>query len=338
MKTLELTEPGKLSLSEVPLPLAKEGAALIGMEYCGICGSDLTAYTGKNPTVRYPIHALGHEGIGVIKQIGDNAYGLKAGDRVAIEPYIPCLKCHSCAQERFNNCTDIHVAGVHTEGVMAETISFPIRQLHKLPDGMDPLTAALVEPLTIGLHAAARARVQSGEYCVITGAGPIGLLAALGLKSQGVTPILIDIMDERLAFARECGIEYAFNSRSGDPVAYLKEVTGDMPHAMLECTGSPAILASMHDYVRHGGRIALVGWPKEPVIVNTVRCIQKELDICPSRNSNKQFPAAISLIASGKVDAAKLITKVVTMDEAQATLTDMLANPKDYMKVVIDLQ
>ena len=338
MRILEMPQPEKMELCNVPEPNNKAGCAKIKMEYCGICGSDLTAYTGRNPTVKYPIEGIGHEGIGVITEIDEPSYGLKVGDRVALEPYIPCMKCHMCAVERYNNCADIRVAGVHTGGMMAEYVVFPTRLLHKVPDNLDPLAAALTEPLTIGLHAASRARVSAGETCVITGAGPIGLLAALGVKSKGATPILVDIVDARLEFARECGIDHTFNSSTGDLIEYLKAQTnGLLPQAMIDCTGSPAILAAMHDYVCHGGRIALVGWPKGPVTVNTVRCIQKELDLCPSRNSNKQFPTALSLIADNQIPTEKIITKVVSLEETMDVMLDMMANPGDYMKVVVKI-
>lgn len=337
MRILEMPAPEQLVLREVPRPELRPGCAVIRMEYCGICGSDLTAYTGKNPTVRYPVAGIGHEGIGVIEEIGENVQGLRPGDRVALEPYIPCRRCHMCAAERFNNCTDIRVAGVHTGGMMADYVVFPTALLHKVPQGLDPLDAALTEPLTIGLHAASRAGVSPGEHCVITGAGPIGLLAALGVKSRGAEPILVDVVEDRLQFARACGITYTFNSAQGDLPAYLREVTGDLPQTMLECTGSPVILAAMHDYVHHGGRIALVGWPKGPVTVNTVRCIQKELDIRPSRNSNKQFPASLSLIASGQIPTRRLITKAVELADTEAVMLDMMAHPGNYIKVVVRL-
>ena len=305
MRILEMPAPEQLVLREVPRPELRPGCAVIRMEYCGICGSDLTAYTGKNPTVRYPVAGIGHEGIGIIEEIGENVQGLRPGDRVALEPYIPCRRCHMCAAERFNNCTDIRVAGVHTGGMMADYVVFPTAMLHKVPQGLDPLDAALTEPLTIGLHAASRAGVSPGEYCV--------------------------------QFARAGGITYTFNSAQGDLPAYLQEVAGDLPQTMLECTGSPVILAAMHDYVHHGGRIALVGWPKGPVTVNTVRCIQKELDIRPSRNSNKQFPASLSLIASGQIPTRRLITKVVELADTEAVMLDMMAHPGNYIKVVVRL-
>lgn len=337
MKSLVMPAPGELELVERPEPEMQLGCAKIRMEYCGICGSDLTAYKGVNPTVRYPIDGIGHEGIGVIEEIGENDRGLKVGDRVAMEPYIPCRKCHMCAVGRFNNCADIHVAGVHTKGVMSGHIVFPVDLLYRVPDGLDPLDAALTEPLTIGLHAAARAEVKAGEYCLVSGAGPIGLLAALGVKSKGATPILLDVVQERLDFARSCGIEHTVLGGDDLPER-LKAITGGLlPQAMLECTGSPAVIGAMTEYVCHGARIALVGWPKGPVTVNTVRCIQKELDLKPSRNSNAQFPTALKLIAEGKIPTRKIITRVVRAEEAKQTMLDMMAHPGDYMKVVVRL-
>ncbi len=337
MKCLVMQAPGELCLTECEKPQCLPEQAIIRMEYCGICGSDLSAYAGNNPTVRYPIHGVGHEGIGVIEEIGENDAGLAPGDRVALEPYIPCMHCRMCRAGRYNNCEHIAVAGCHTDGMMAEYVRFPVRLLHRLPAGLDPVKAALAEPLTIGLHAAARARVQPGEFCVITGAGPIGLLAALGVKYHGATPILVDVMDDRLQFAQECGVEYTCNSTKTDLVAYLHEVTGDLPQALLECTGSPFVLGSMHDYVAYGGRIATVGWPKGPVTINTIRCQQKELDICPSRNSNRQFPTALAMIAAGSIPAEKIISGVVPLEKTEETLVDIRKNPGRYIKVIVKI-
>ena len=120
MKVLCLPEPGNLVIKDLPMPELKEGQAIVKMEMCGICGSDVTAYRGVNPTMRYPINGLGHEGVGIIQEIGENDKGLKPGDRVALEPYVPCNKCHMCAAGRFNNCADLHVCGVHKDGMMSE--------------------------------------------------------------------------------------------------------------------------------------------------------------------------------------------------------------------------
>lgn len=221
---------------------------------------------------------------------------------------------------------------------MAEYFLHPTRQCFKIPDDMSFLHAALVEPFTIGLHGATRARVSAGEHVVVFGAGVIGLMASFACINYGATPILVDIIQERLEEAKEMGIPYVFNSRNGGVEEYLKEVTGGkMPEAMIDCTGAPVILENMHNYVCHGGRIALVGWPHNPVAINTVRLMQKEIDVLPSRNSNKKFPEAIRLIHEGKLPVDALITKTCRLEEVEDVIKDMAANPADYLKVVVEM-
>ncbi len=326
-------------MEDLPRPVLTEGNAIVKIEMCGICGSDVTAYSGKNPTMRYPIHGLGHEGVGVIVEIGENEQGLKAGDRVALEPYVPDFTCHMCRVGRFNNCADIHVCGVHKDGMMTEYFSHPVRLLYKLPDELDFLRAALTEPLTIGLHGATRARVTAGDRVVVFGAGTIGLMASFACLSYGAEPILVDVVQERLDFARDqLGMPHVFNSRNGGVTEYLKEVTGGtMCQAMIDCTGAAPVLGNMHDYVWHGGRIALVGWPHGLVTVNQTRLMQKEIDVCPSRNSCGKFPEAIRLLQEDRLPIKKLITKTIRLEETEATIRDMMEHPGDYLKVVIQI-
>lgn len=338
MKVLCIEEPKKLEIKEFPKPELQPGQAVVKIEMCGICGSDVTAYKGVNPTMKYPVNGLGHEGVGVIVEIGENEKGLRAGDRVALEPYVPCNSCYMCAAGRFNNCADIHVCGVHKDGMMAEYFLHPVQLLYKLPDDLSFRYAALAEPFTIGLHAAARARVAQGEHVVIFGAGVIGLMASFACINYGATPILIDVIQERLDYAKSHGILYTYNSREGKAEEYLREVTdGKLPEAMIDCTGAAVILEQMHNYVCYGGRIALVGWPHNPVAINTVRLMQKEIDVCPSRNSNAKFPEAIRLIHENKIPTDALITKTIRLEEVENTILDMIQSPSDYLKVIVEI-
>lgn len=336
MRTLSIFTPGKLVMEDMPYPKLTPGNAIVRIEMCGICGSDVTAYSGKNPTMRYPIHGLGHEGVGVIVEIGENEQGLKVGDRVALEPYVPDFTCHMCQVGRYNNCADLHVCGVHKDGMMTEYFLHPTRLLYKLPEDMPWEKAALVEPLTIGLHGATRARVSAGEHVVIFGAGTIGLMAAFACRSYGAVPIIVDMVQQRLDFAREeLGMPHVFNSREGGLEEYLLEVTGGkLCEAMIDCTGAQAVLGNMHHYVCHGGRIALIGWPHGEVTVNQTRLMQKEIDICPSRNSCGKFPEAIGLIHQGALPIHKMLTKVIELDQVEQTIQDMMVHPGDYLKVV----
>ena len=173
---------------------------------------------------------------------------------------------------------------------------------------------------------------------VVFGAGVIGLMASFACINYGATPILVDIIQERLDEAKAMGVPYIFNSKNGDVEEYLKEVTnGKLPEAMIDCTGAPAILGKMHDYVCHGGRIALIGWPHDPVMINTVRLMQKEIDVLPSRNSNKKFPEAIKLIHEGKLPVDALTTRTCRLEEVETVIQDMIKNPADYLKVVVEI-
>lgn len=340
MKVLCLDKPGSLALREMPVPVLQPGQAVIKMEMCGICGSDVTAYRGVNPTMRYPINGLGHEGVGTIQEIGANDKGLKPGDRVALEPYVPCNKCHMCAVGRFNNCVDLHVCGVHKDGMMAEYFLHPVQLLYRLPDELSFTHAALVEPLTIGLHGASRARVGNGEHCVVFGAGIIGLMAAFACINYGAKPILIDVLEARLDYAKKLGVPHVFNSSGGGVEEYLKSVsgTGELPEAMIDCTGAEAILKNIHNYVRNGGRVATVGWSHGPVPLNTVRLMQKEIDVCPSRNSNGKFPEAIELVNKKLVPTDEIITKMIGLGDVEAVIKDMIESPSGYMKVIVRIR
>lgn len=336
MRTLSIFAPGQLAMEDRPCPQLTEGNAIVKIEMCGICGSDVTAYAGTNPTMRYPIHGLGHEGVGVITGIGENARGLQVGDRVALEPYVPDYTCHMCQVGRFNNCAHLQVCGVHKDGMMTEYFSHPISLLYKLPEDLPWEKAALVEPLTIGFHGATRARVAAGEHVVVFGAGTIGLMAAFACRSYGAVPIIVDVVQSRLDFAKEeLGMPYVFNSRTGDVEAFLQEVTGGkLCEAMIDCTGAPPVLGNMHNYVCHGGRIAMIGWPHSDVTINQIRLMQKEIDLCPSRNSCGKFPEAIDLIHKGELPIHKLLTKVIALEEVERTIQDMTIHPGDYLKVV----
>jgi 2-desacetyl-2-hydroxyethyl bacteriochlorophyllide A dehydrogenase len=339
MNVLCLPQKGKLVIRDLPKPRLQSDHAVVKIKMCGICGSDVTAYQGINPTLKYPIEGIGHEGVGVIDEIGNNDKDLKAGDRVVLEPYVPCNKCFMCQVKRFNNCENLKVCGVHKNGMMAEYFLHPLQLIYKLPDALDFRRAVLVEPLTIGLHALGRAKVKAGEYCVIFGAGTIGLLAAFGCLSYGAVPVLVDVLQKRLDQAKEMGIPNAYNSADGKIEEYLHEVCdGPLPDVMLDCTGSPAVIANMHNMVRYGGRISLVGWPHDPVMINTIRCMQKELTIYPCRNSNAKFPESISLITSGTIPADRIITKMIGIEEAETTIQDMIKNPADYLKAAVTIE
>ncbi|MBQ4430326.1 MAG: zinc-binding dehydrogenase, partial [Synergistaceae bacterium] len=214
----------------------------------------------------------------------------------------------------------------------------PASMLVKIPDGMTWEQAAMAEPLTISLHGIHRAQLKAGEYCAVIGAGPIGLAAAMAAQAYGAHGILIDIVQERLDFAKNSvGIEYIINSAKEDAAARIREITnGDMAQVVVECSGAnPAIRSALVDYVSHAGRITLTGWPKKETSLPTDLITKKEVDIRGGRNSAGEFEEALDLIHTRRVDMEKMLTKTVTADEAPATIVDIEKNPGNYMKVVV---
>ena len=333
MKAVYLKEPGDISIQEIPVPVFSEGNALIRIKSMSICGSDIGAYRGVNPHVRYP-RVIGHELAGVVEEIGENAKGIKPGDRVVIETYVFCGKCYPCSQGRTNCCEHLQTLGVHRDGGMTELLLHPAHMLVKLPDDVPWELAPLSEPLTIALHGLHRAKLQEGQHIAINGAGAIGLLAALAAIAYGATPILIDMVEERLAFARSLGVQHT--THPGDEAArYIRELTnGRGAEVVMEASGANAAIRASLDLVSFAGKVVLTGWPKKPTELPTDIITTKELDVLGGRNSAREFEEALELIRTKKVDVRAILSKVVTLDEVPEMVREQTQNPGKYLKVV----
>lgn len=335
MRTILLREPRDISCVERPKPAPQKGEALIKIVSAGICGSDIGAFRGTNGLVTYP-RVIGHELAGIIEEIpqGDTS-GFQIGDKVIVNPYVYCGNCYPCSLGRTNCCTDLKCLGVHVDGGMAEYFCHPTDMLIKLPDGIDWDIAPMAEPLVIALHGLKRGSLKAGEHVAIIGAGPIGLLAAMVALALDAEPILVDIVDERLDYARECGVKYTVNSMRENAVEAVSKITGGrMAELVCECSGANAAIRSSLDLVAHAGRITLTGWPNKETPLPTDVFTRKELDIRGARTAmSHEFALSLDLIASGKVDVRKVLTCTVSMDQAVETIIDIEKNPAKYMKV-----
>jgi 2-desacetyl-2-hydroxyethyl bacteriochlorophyllide A dehydrogenase len=284
--------------------------------------------------VSYP-RIIGHEIGGEVVEISENTKGITVGDKVVIEPYIPCNTCYPCSLGRTNCCEHLNVLGVHVDGGMAEYFSHPLQLVSKVPQDMAWKHVAMIEPLTIALHANHRAKVKKGEHVVIFGAGAIGLLAAQVAMVYGAIPIITDLVDERLSLANSLGVKYTVNPLKDNAVELIKKVTnGRMAEVVIEATGSKAVIESMFDYVAYAGRIALVGWPSTAIPLTTALITKKELDVVGSRTSAGEFSEAIELIESQKVAVDALISAVIGLNDIPGFVQQITASPEKYIKVV----
>lgn len=336
MKAVYMEKPWNIEISDVQMPKPKEGEALLRVKSAGICGSDIGAFRGTNGLVSYP-RIIGHEIAGEVISIPENnKNGIKPGDRVIVDPYLYCGHCYPCSIGRTNCCVDLKVLGVHVDGGMAEYFCHPADMLLKVPDDMPWDIIPLAEPLTIALHGIHRLKLKAGEHIAINGAGPIGLLAAMVALHYGAEPIMIDLVKERLDFAKSLGVQYTINLREEDLVEKVSEYTnGRMAECVMEASGANSAIRATLDIVSHAGRIALTGWPKQETPIPTDMITRKEVDVRGARTSAGEFPEAIDLIYHQKVDVRRILTKVISIDEAPETIRDIEKNPGDYMKVNI---
>lgn len=336
MKAVYMEKPWNIEISDVQMPKPKEDEALLRVKSAGICGSDIGAFRGTNGLVSYP-RIIGHEIAGEVISIPENnKNGIKPGDRVIVDPYLYCGHCYPCSIGRTNCCVDLKVLGVHVDGGMAEYFCHPADMLLKVPDDMPWDIIPLAEPLTIALHGIHRLNLKAGEHIAINGAGPIGLLAAMVALHYGAEPIMIDLVKERLDFAKSLGVRYTINLREEDLVKKVCEYTnGRMAECVMEASGANSAIRATLDIVSHAGRIALTGWPKQETPIPTDMITRKEVDVRGARTSAGEFPEAIDLIYHQKVDARRILTKVISIDEAPETIRDIEKNPGNYMKVNI---
>lgn len=335
MKAIKLDKPYTITCEEVKKPIPKKGEALIKVIAAGICGSDIGAFRGTNTLVTYP-RVIGHELAGIVESIpADNPRGIKVGDKVVVDPYLYCGTCYPCLIGRTNCCDELRVLGVHVDGGMTEYFCHPASMLVRIPQDMDYTLAAMAEPLTISLHGIHRGGLKSGEYCAIFGAGSIGILAGMAANVYGAHPIIIDVVQERLDFAKKVGIMHTINPMQENLLQAVKAITkGKLCQMIMECSGANACIRSSLDLVCHAGRITLTGWPHKETSLPTDIITRKEIDIRGARTSAGEFQEAVDLIYSGRVDVGALLTKVVSLEEVPTAVIDIEKKPSEFLKVV----
>lgn len=337
MKAFFITEPGRTEIREVERPIPEAGNVLLRVRMVGYCGSDLNSFRGKNPMVTYP-RIPGHEIAATVEQTGaDMPRSIRAGMNVTLSPYTSCGKCASCLRDRPNACEHNQTMGVQRDGAMTEYIVAPWRKLY--PSGKLALTElALVEPLTVGFHASDRGRVSKDDVAAVFGCGAIGLGAIAGAAFRGATVVAIDVDDAKLAIGRKAGAKHAVNSAAEPLHDRLRELTdGRGPDVMIEAVGLPATYRSAVEEVAFTGRVVCIGYAKEPVEFETKLFVQKELDICGSRNALGDFADVIRMLEAGTFPVDDVVTKVVPLAEAGEALRAWDANPAAFTKIIVNL-
>ena len=338
MKAFVLDAPGKFRVTDVSMPPSPgPNEVLLKIRVVGMCGSDLSTFSGRNPLVTYP-RIPGHEIAAIVAEAGrDVPEEFQSGAAVTMLPYFSCGACAACRRGRNNACKNNQTLGVQRDGALTEFLVAPWTKLKKAP-GMPLRTLAMVEPLTVGNHAVTRGRIAADDTVLVVGCGMVGLGAVAGAAFRGARVLAMDMDEAKLQLAQRTGAQHLLDARSESAAETLRELTaGDGPDVVIEAVGTPATFRMAVEAVAFAGRVVYIGYAKEPVSYETKLFVQKELDILGSRNATAvDFDEVIAMLQSGRFPVEDAISLVIPIEEAGEALQRWSANPASMRKIMVE--
>jgi len=311
------------------------GQVQINVSHCGICGTDLHIYHGHmDHRVKMP-QVIGHEMSGTITAVGEGSGEWKPGDRVTVRPLDYCGQCPACQAGHSHICQKLKFIGIDVPGAMQSLWTVPAHTLHRLPDNLSLEQAALIEPIAVACHDVRLGEVKAGEYCVVLGGGPIGLLVALVANAQGARVLISEINPFRLKLAEELGIA-AVNPLEVDLPALVEKETGTAgADVVFEVSGAAPAAEMMTKLPRTRGRIVMVAIHAQPPKVDLFRFFWRELRLIGARvYEAEDFEKAIQLAAAHAFPLDKIVTKTVPMEEINEAFEEMQSGG-EVMKILV---
>ncbi len=341
MKAAVLTKPWEIEIRELPVPEVGENEVLVKVMAVGVCGSDVHYYEHGRIgrfVVEKPI-ILGHECSGVVVATGERVSRVKVGDRVAVEPGVPCGTCDYCKQGRYNLCPDVSfLATPPVDGAFVQYIKHREDFLYPIPDHLSFEEAALIEPFSVGIHAARRAGLTPGSTVAIMGMGPVGLMAVVAARAFGASTIIAtDLVPKRLAAAEKLGATHTVHILERQPEEAIREITGgEGVDVAFETAGHPKALQSALVSVRRGGKLSIVGLPPQDLIeLNVPLIADRELDIFGVFRYANVYPQAIRFLSSGLADVRELVTDRYPLEGTRDALERARTQKEKSVKVFV---
>ncbi|HHX38102.1 MAG TPA: NAD(P)-dependent alcohol dehydrogenase [Clostridiaceae bacterium] len=333
----------QMEMVERDIPQPASGELQIKLEYVGVCGSDLHFYQEGRLANWVPDGelVLGHEPGGVVTDIGEGVEGFEIGDRVSLEPAVPCGECESCLTGHYNLCPNIKMLAIPKErdGVFSEYCTHAAKMCHKIPDHMSTLAAAMIEPLAVGMHGCELANAKVGERAIILGSGCIGLMTLLSLKARGVDEIYVtDVIDKRLEKAKELGATRVFNSKNEDIEAFAKSLPGGGVEQVFECAGNRITTLQSCRLIKRAGKVTLTGVSPEPVLELDIATLNAmEGTIYSVYRYRNLWPQLIHAVASGNIPVEKVVSHIYDLDDCIEGINYNLNHKDDVIKAVIKM-
>jgi len=324
-----------ITIERVPAPVPEDHELLVRTKVVGVCGSDTHAAAGHHPFIGLP-YRPGHEAVGVVAATGKRAGAFAPGDRVIVEPNLYCGACAQCRSGRYNICRELKVFGCQTPGAMTDLFTIPADRVHRVPEGMSDVEAALVEPLATPVHAVAKAGDLTGRSVAVLGAGPIGLLTLLAARHAGAARIAVtDPLEAKRERALRLGADAALPADAPALVAQAEAVLGGPADVIFDCVARERSMAQATDLVAKGGHIIVVG-------VGAAGTTPIRLDLIQDRElriegtlmyTERDYRTAMSLIASGAVDTDEIVTATYGLEDAAQAFA--AATEPQHVKVLV---
>lgn len=341
MKALLLTAPSRLEIVDVPPPVCGPGDVVVRIASCGICGSDVHGYDG-NSGRRIPPLIMGHEAAGVVEATGSEAGRFAPGDRVTFDSMLSDPTSWFSRRGMAHLCDQRRVLGVscgeyRQHGAFAELAVVPEHIVYAVPDDLSLQHAALVEPVSIAVHAVGRSRLQIGDSALVVGAGMIGLLCIQTLRASGAGKIWASDPDAtRRARALEAGADEAIDPGVIDVVHAVRELAdGRGADQAFEAVGREASVLTAVRSVRKGGTVVLVGNLQPLVAFPLQEAVTRELSILGTCGSNGEYPACLQMMARGQVRVEPLITAIDPLEKGPEWFARLHRSEPGLMKVLL---
>jgi L-iditol 2-dehydrogenase len=336
------TKPYTFEYTDVPDPAVGDEDVLVRVKACGICGSDVAGHTGKTGR-RLPPLIMGHEAAGVVERVGRKVTGFASGDRICFDSTVYCNQCPACKQGLFNRCVKRQVLGVSVpefrrDGAFAELLAVPHWICAKLPDNMSFVQASLLEPASIGTHAASRAPIARTDTVAVVGAGTIGLFILQAAKLRGAKQVIVgDLNKFRLDLAKQVGADVCIDAGETDvKQEILKRTEGRGADVVLEAVGFADTFRQAVSITRTGGHLVAVGNLQKEIEFNLQELVSRELTFTGSYASSGEFRTCIDLIASGKIDVGPLVSEVLPLRDGPDAFRRLLEGKENLLKIVLE--
>lgn len=341
MKAMLLTDYKQLELTDMPVPEPQPDELLVRVHSCGVCGSDIHGFDGSSGR-RVPPLIMGHEASGVVENTGSNVSRFQVGDRVTFDSMLPCGACSYCEMGNTNLCTQRRILGVSCDeyrqhGAFAEYVVVPERVTYPIPDELKFEYAAMVEPVSVAVHAVGLAPLKPDDTALVVGSGMIGLLIIQALRAAGCQRVFaIDLNDKRLELARQLGAIHTFNAGDEGAVQQILDLTDSKGvDVALEAVGATAPIQTAIACLRRGGTLTLVGNISPEVTMPLQAIVTRELKLLGSCASSGEYPECIEMLADGRIQANPLISACASLEDGPGWFDRLYGGEPHLMKVIL---